>query len=81
MINKEAIYASDYGVTLNAAVGITTAYCVNPDGALSCPAWVDLAIGAEKPSSASRTSGASGTSTVTTTWSYAPKGIDSQHDR
>lgn len=78
VINKEAIYASYYGVTLNAVVGITTAYCVNPDGALSCPAWVDRAIGAEKPASASRTSE---TSTVTTTWSYALKGIDAQHDR
>ncbi|MFC3297280.1 hypothetical protein ACFOD2_13820 [Clavibacter michiganensis subsp. insidiosus] len=74
VINKAAAYNEYYGVALGGQeVGIITAYCINPDGALTCPAWVDLAIGVKKPTAA-RLSGESPTST-STSWSYEPLAI------
>ncbi|MCY7286817.1 MAG: hypothetical protein LH624_00815 [Cryobacterium sp.] len=53
---------SYYGVTINGQVGIITAFCVNPGGALACPSWVDYALG-------KRTANAEG-GTAEVVWSY-----------
>lgn len=58
-----------YGVTVNGAIGIKTAYCTMPNGALKCPVWVDRALAGVT----FRQGALDGESTsVETTWSYAP---------
>ncbi|WP_104087722.1 hypothetical protein [Cryobacterium sp. N19] len=70
VVNKAAGRESYYGVVLSGGeVGITTAYCVNPDGALACPSWVDRAIGVNKPMASGTTAATPQKSTV---WSYSP---------
>ncbi|MDA3804879.1 hypothetical protein PED38_08725 [Clavibacter sp. CT19] len=74
VVNKAVGKSDWYGVALGGEeVGIITAYCLNPDGALACPSWVDLAIGVKKPST-TRLSEGSPTST-STSWSYEPMSI------
>jgi len=74
VINKAAAYPEYYGVALGGQeVGIITAYCINPDGALACPSWVDLAIGVKKPASARISEGTP--ASITTSWSYEPMAI------
>lgn len=57
-----------FGVNVDGTLGVITTYCINPDGAPKCPAWVDLAIGSEAPRVATRDDG----SRVTTVGSYKP---------
>ena len=56
-----------YGVVVNGALGIKTAYCTTDTAALDCPSWVDQALAGV----ASRT--AEGQSE--TVWSYQPVAI------
>lgn len=37
-------FATYYGARLDAAPGVLTTYCINPDKALKCPKWVDTAL-------------------------------------
>jgi hypothetical protein len=70
VVNKTAVREEYAGVTLSGrVVGITTAYCVNPDSAPACPAWVDAAIGRQKPATTIDSHRVDGVSTL---WSYEP---------
>lgn len=62
------VYASTYyGVVLNGAIGIKTAYCTTDAALLDCPSWVDQALAGV----ASRTTG----EPSETVWSYEPVAI------
>ncbi|MES2093270.1 MAG: hypothetical protein V4531_05590 [Actinomycetota bacterium] len=61
------VYAGTYyGVVVNGAIGIKTAYCITDTAATDCPAWVDEALS----NIAARTA----TPAPETVWSYTPLG-------
>lgn len=73
VVDKTASREEYGGVTLSGKeVGITTAYCVNPDKAPACPAWVDATIGTKKPTASIDSTADDGTSTL---WSYEPLAV------
>ena len=60
---------TSYGVTINGAIGIKTAYCTMPAGALKCPIWVDRALAGVSFRQVTVDGEASH---VETTWTYNP---------
>lgn len=59
--------ATYYGIAINGAIGIKTAYCTMPAGALKCPIWVDRALAGV---ASRQTTEGTGDSYFETVWSY-----------
>ena len=76
VVNKTGAYSQYYGVPLGGkVVGVTTAYCENPDKSLPCPAWVDIAIGSKKPAVTPQSAAEAAAETTSTMWTYEPLAV------
>lgn len=70
-----AYYKSYYTSKINGSPGVLTTYCVNPDRALKCPSWVDVAFSKSNNPRAYSASSPGVTADAMTTdyfWTYDP---------